>query len=76
MSQRGLLLNCLKIENSLGKKTPLEQKIIAGRKRFSLIKPSMSQWGLLLRCLRIENSLGKKTPPEQKMIFTIRFSAE
>ena len=27
MSQRGLLLNCLKIENSLGKKTPLEKKI-------------------------------------------------
>ncbi len=27
MSQRGLLLNCLKIENLLGKKTPLEQKL-------------------------------------------------
>lgn len=25
MSQRALLLNCLKIKNSLGKKTPLEQ---------------------------------------------------
>jgi hypothetical protein len=37
MSQRGLLLNCLKIENLLGKKTPLEQKFYNLSKELFLV---------------------------------------
>ena len=56
MSQRGLLLNCLKIENSLGKKTPLEQKTmlialelrVAGSRRHDSAYKSIAEQNYLL----------------------------